>query len=112
MRMKLTSNPSHFLHWHLLSPTPRHHPHRPTPEQSPALQLKALGTAGATDNIGRAIAFHRVASGLGLVLFDRSLDKLAAGWGLAIGLEALKGSIRGHDGGVLVNNADVSYPYA
>ncbi|KAM0837329.1 hypothetical protein ACQ4PT_061737 [Festuca glaucescens] len=65
--------------------------------------------AGATDDIGRAIAFHRVASGLGLVLFDRNPDKLAAGEGLAVGLEALKGSIRGHDGGMLVNNADVSY---
>ncbi|KAK1665203.1 hypothetical protein QYE76_053362 [Lolium multiflorum] len=70
--------------------------------------------AGATNDIGRAIAFHRVASGPGLVLFDRNPDKLAAVGGLA---SCQTGGAQGEhpgtrDGGVLVNTADVSYPYA
>ncbi|EAZ23681.1 hypothetical protein OsJ_07384 [Oryza sativa Japonica Group] len=63
---------------------------------------------GATDGIGRAMAFRLAASGLGLVLVGRSPDKLASVSEEIRGREA----IRGLEVGVLVNNAGVSYPYA
>nr|CAB3484907.1 unnamed protein product [Digitaria exilis] len=89
---------------------------------------------GATDGIGRALAFRLAASGLGLVLVGRSPDKLAAvsadlkerhpvaqvltfvldfaADGLAAKVDALAEFVRGMDVGVLVNNAGACYPYA
>nr|CAB3487430.1 unnamed protein product [Digitaria exilis] len=89
---------------------------------------------GATDGIGRALAFRLAASGLGLVLVGRSPDKLAAvsaevkerhpgaqvltfvldfaADGLAAKVDALAEFLRDLDVGVLVNNAGACYPYA
>ncbi|KAG8069632.1 hypothetical protein GUJ93_ZPchr0006g43419 [Zizania palustris] len=88
---------------------------------------------GATDGIGRAMAFRFVAAGLHLMLVGRSPDKLAAvskeiraehpraevrtfvldftAEGLAAKVDALRDSIQGLDVGVLVNSAGMSYPY-
>jgi hypothetical protein len=114
IRMKLTINPRHFFCIGTSSRLLLVTTHAPYARAIPCAAAEGPGPsfiAGATNDIGRAIAYHRVASGPGLVLFDRNPDKLAAVGGLAVRLEALKGSIRGHDDGVLVNNADVSYPY-
>ncbi|CAL5016280.1 unnamed protein product [Urochloa decumbens] len=89
---------------------------------------------GATDGIGRALASHLAAAGLGLVLVGRSAEKLAAvpaevterhpgarvrtflldfaTDGLAAKVSALGELVRGLDVGVLVNNAGACYPYA
>lgn len=89
---------------------------------------------GATDGIGRALAFRFAGAGMSLVLVGRSPDKLAAvsgeirgkhpraevrtfvldfaAEGLAAKVAALGDSIRGLDVGVLVNSAGMSYPYA
>ncbi|RLM73561.1 hypothetical protein C2845_PM15G12270 [Panicum miliaceum] len=89
---------------------------------------------GATDGIGRAIAFRLAAAGLGLVLVGRSPERLAAvsaevekrhpgaevrtfvldfaADGLAASVGALGELVRGLDVGVLVNNAVACYPYA
>ncbi|KAG0489283.1 hypothetical protein HPP92_008094 [Vanilla planifolia] len=88
---------------------------------------------GATDGIGRSIAFQLAGRGLGLVLVGRSPDKLRdvsaairdenpkarietvlidfAG-DLVEGIARLKEAIKGMDVGILVNNAGMSYPYA
>ncbi|WVZ86177.1 hypothetical protein U9M48_033007 [Paspalum notatum var. saurae] len=89
---------------------------------------------GATDGIGRALAFRLAAADLGVVLVGRSPDKLAAvsaevearhpgtqvrtfvldfaGDGLAEKVGALAEFVGGLDVGVLVNNAGACYPYA
>ena len=89
---------------------------------------------GATDGIGRALAFRLAAAGLGLVLVGRSPERLAAvsaeveerhpgtevrtfvldlaADGLAARVGALEELVRGLDVGVLVNNAGACYPYA
>ncbi|KAF0891696.1 hypothetical protein E2562_010911 [Oryza meyeriana var. granulata] len=89
---------------------------------------------GATDGIGRSLAFRFAAAGMGLVLVGRSPDKLAAvseevrarhpraevrtfvldfaAEGLASLVDVLRDFIRGLDVGVLVNIAGFSYPYA
>ncbi|KAK8959643.1 Very-long-chain 3-oxoacyl-CoA reductase 1 [Platanthera guangdongensis] len=88
---------------------------------------------GATDGIGRAIAFQLARRGFGLALVGRSPDKLRevsaairdkhsdarvetvlidfAG-DLVQGVAMLKKAIAGMDVGILVNNAGMSYPYA
>ena len=89
---------------------------------------------GATDGIGRALAFRLAAAGLGVVLVGRSPDKLTAvaaeleakrpgaeartfvvdfaADDLAARVGALGEFLRGLDVGVLVNNVGASYPYA
>ncbi|RLM75036.1 hypothetical protein C2845_PM15G12280 [Panicum miliaceum] len=89
---------------------------------------------GATDGIGRALAFRLAAAGLGVVLVGRNPDKLAAvsaelkakrpgaevrtfvvdfaADDLAARVGALGKSLRDLDVGVLVNNVGASYPYA
>ena len=89
---------------------------------------------GATDGIGRALAFRLAAAGLGVVLVGRNPDKLAAvaaeleakrpgaevrtfvvdfaADDLAARVGALGEFLRGLDVGVLVNNVGASYPYA
>ncbi|PUZ47706.1 hypothetical protein GQ55_7G188000 [Panicum hallii var. hallii] len=89
---------------------------------------------GATDGIGRALAFRLAAAGLGVVLVGRNPDKLAAVSAeleakrpgtevrtfvvdfadddLATRVGALGEFLRGLDVGVLVNNVGASYPYA
>ncbi|CAD6263289.1 unnamed protein product [Miscanthus lutarioriparius] len=89
---------------------------------------------GATDGIGRALAFRLAAADLGLVLVGRSPDKLAAvsaevgarhpgaqvrtfvldfaGDGLAAKVDTLGEFLAELDVGVLVNNAGACYPYA
>ncbi|KAG2572921.1 hypothetical protein PVAP13_7KG210500 [Panicum virgatum] len=105
----------------------------------PARQLRRRYGAwavvtGATDGIGRALAFRLAAAGLGLVLVGRSPERLAAvsaevedrhpgaevrtfvldlaADGLAARVGALEELVRGLDVGVLVNNAGACYPYA
>ncbi|KAK8958300.1 Very-long-chain 3-oxoacyl-CoA reductase 1 [Platanthera guangdongensis] len=103
----------------------------------PAKNLARYGSwaviTGATDGIGRAIAFQLARRGLNLVLVGRSPDKLGdvssalrekhpnarvvtvlvdfAG-DLVEGVARLKKAIEGLDVGILVNNAGISYPYA
>ena len=89
---------------------------------------------GATDGIGRALAFRLAAAGLGVVLVGRNPEKLAAvaaeleakrpgaeartfvvdfaADDLAARVGALGEFLRGLDVGVLVNNVGASYPYA
>ncbi|KAL0924431.1 hypothetical protein M5K25_005260 [Dendrobium thyrsiflorum] len=103
----------------------------------PGKNLKRYGSwaviTGATDGIGRALAFQLARRGLNLVLVGRSPDKLRdvsaaitekynkvrietvlidfAG-DLVEGVARLKVAIEGMDVGILVNNAGISYPYA
>ncbi|XP_020597434.1 very-long-chain 3-oxoacyl-CoA reductase 1 [Phalaenopsis equestris] len=103
----------------------------------PGKNLKRYGSwaivTGATDGIGRALAFQLVRRGLGVVLVGRSPDKLVnvsaairdkhpnarvetvqidfAG-GLVEGVARLRKAIEGMDVGILVNNAGMSYPFA
>ncbi|EES11015.1 hypothetical protein BDA96_06G138900 [Sorghum bicolor] len=89
---------------------------------------------GATDGIGRALAFRLAAADLGVVLVGRSPDKLDAvaadlksrrpgaqvrtfvldfdADDVAAKVDALGEFLRGLDVGVLVNNVGRSYPYA
>ena len=89
---------------------------------------------GATDGIGRALAFRLAAADLGVVLVGRSPDKLDAvaadlksrrpgaqvrtfvldfdADDAAAKVDALGEFLRGLDVGVLVNNVGRSYPYA
>jgi 17beta-estradiol 17-dehydrogenase / very-long-chain 3-oxoacyl-CoA reductase len=106
------------------------HPAKPLPRRYGAWAV----VTGATDGIGRALAFRFAAAGLGVVLVGRSPDKLAAvsaeiearhpgtqvrsfvldfaAAGLAEKVDALAESLHGLDVGVLVNNAGLCYPYA
>lgn len=103
----------------------------------PGKNLRRYGSwaivTGATDGIGRALAFQLARRGLNLVLVGRSPDKLGdvssalrekhpnaqvvtvlidfAG-DLVEGVTRLKEAIEGMDVGILVNNAGISYPYA
>ena len=89
---------------------------------------------GATDGIGRALAFRLAVADLGIVLVGRNPDKLDAvsadlrarhpgtqvrtfvldfaADDLAAKVDALGELLRGLDVGVLVNNVGASYPYA
>ncbi|XP_020706098.1 very-long-chain 3-oxoacyl-CoA reductase 1 [Dendrobium catenatum] len=103
----------------------------------PGKNLKRYGSwaivTGATDGIGRTLAFQLAHRGLGIVLVGRSPDKLfdvsAAirekhpnaqvetvlidfASDLVEGVARLKKAIEGMDVGILVNNAGMSYPYA
>nr|QEX51364.1 very-long-chain 3-oxoacyl-CoA reductase 1-like isoform X1 [Cymbidium ensifolium] len=103
----------------------------------PGKNLKRYGSwtivTGATDGIGRTLAFQLAHRGLNLVLVGRNPDKLV-GVSAAIrdkypdvrvetvlidfasdlveGVARLKKVIEGMDIGILVNNAGISYPYA
>lgn len=99
--------------------------------------LKRYGSwaivTGATDGIGRALAFQLACRGLNLVLVGRSPNKLIDvssairdkypdarvetvlinfASDLVEGVAMLKKAIVGMDVGILVNNAGMSYPYA